>query len=107
MTIYEIISLMIIVIFGFLSTYFNYKTKLQATISGHISDAEHTYNDVTKSGGEKFQFVVDTIYKVVPTIFKPFITKDMIGKLVQSTFDQMAIYATKQLDTMMEKIEQN
>lgn len=107
MTAYQIISTILMIAFGALSYYFKYKTNLQATIAGHISNAENEYQSATKSGGEKFQFVVDSIYKVVPTIFKPFITKDMIGILVQKTFDEMAIYATKQLDIMIDKITNN
>lgn len=104
MTLYEIISIIAMILLGAVSYYFKYKTNLQATIAGHISNAEKEYESIATSGGEKFELVVNTIYNVVPTVFKPFITKDMIGNLVQATFDQMAEYAAKQLDTVVDKI---
>lgn len=70
-----------------------------------IKEAEESYKDVSHSGGQKFEEVVDKLYDLVPDALHGIFTKDMIGQIVQSTFDEIEAYAKVQLDRAMDKIE--
>lgn len=78
----------------FANYYLHIRKKIEAEIMGAINDAE----DTGMSGAEKFNEAVDTIYSLIPAAVRPFITKDLVGVLVQSAFDKMEEYARKQLE---------
>lgn len=52
-------------------------------------------------GSEKMELVVDTLYKHVPTVLKPFINKNVIQVIAQTVFDNIEAYAKKQVDKVM------
>ena len=52
----------------------------------------------TQRGGEKFEWVVNYLFSLLPLAVRDFITKEMIAEIVQRTFDAMAQYASMQLD---------
>lgn len=101
----EIVKWVAIVIFGGLSLYFKTKTKLTGKVAEFINDAEQEYHGATKSGGAKFEWAVNGLYNLVPVPLQPFITKELIGRMVQAAFDKMEDYATQQLDKVESKIE--
>lgn len=103
-TIYTIVVTVGTVIFGFLSAYFQTKSKLKDKVNEGIVNAENEYISTTKAGGEKFEYVVDFLYQYVPSALKPVFPKSMISQIIQSAFDEIEKYATHQLDTYIDKI---
>ena len=47
---------------------------------------------------------MDNIYNLIPTVVRPFVTKDLVAIIVQNIFDQMESYAVKQADKIVDKI---
>lgn len=62
-------------IFGALSAYFRARDKLRDSSIKYIAEAEELYKDSTKAGKEKFSWVVDALYDLIPAPLKMFITK--------------------------------
>jgi hypothetical protein len=89
------------IILGAASLYYRENEKLRDSSIKYIAQAESLYKDTTKAGGQKFEWVVDTLYNIVPTPFKIIITKKIIEKVVQSTFDELEEYAKMQLDKVL------
>lgn len=44
---------------GALTAYFRTNTKLQSKVGKFIADAEEAWKSTTKSGGQKFEWIVD------------------------------------------------
>lgn len=99
----QIIVPILTILFGALSAYLRTNEKLRQSSIRYITEAEEMYKDVTKSGGQKFSFVVDTLYSLVPAPLKIVITKQCVERIVQSTFDGIEAYAKTQLDKAIEK----
>lgn len=91
------------ILFGALSAYFRANEKLRNISIKYITEAEELYKDVSKAGGQKFSWVVDTLYNLVPAPFRIIITKKCIERIVQSTFDGIEEYAKTQLDKAIDK----
>jgi len=103
MDIKEILTLIILVISGGVSFYFKYNKKLSDKAGSLIITAENEYKSVTQSGGDKHEFVVDTIYNLVPTIFKGIFTRTFIGNIVDEAFQKAEAYAKTQADKIVYK----
>nr|WP_312579170.1 hypothetical protein [Sedimentibacter sp.] len=86
------------IILGAASAYYHENEKIRNVSIKYIAQAEDMYKDATKAGGQKFEWVVDSLYKVVPAPFKVLITKSIVEKIVQSTFDGLEEYAKLQLE---------
>ncbi|MDD2494493.1 MAG: hypothetical protein PHE29_04795 [Tissierellia bacterium] len=95
------------IIFGALSAYFSQNEKLRNMAVKYITEAEDMYKDTTKAGGQKFNWVVETLYNLVPVPLKFIITKPLIETIVQSTFDSIERYAKMQLDKSIDKNAEN
>ncbi len=102
-TIIQIIVPLLTVIFGALSAYFRAHDKLRNSSVKYIIEAEAIYRDYTKAGGEKFSWVVDTMYNLIPSPLRIIVTKKCIEKIVQNSFDAIEEYAKMQLDIAVEK----
>lgn len=89
-----------LLLLGGCALYFNYNGKLREKAASLIVQAEETYKDVTKAGGLKFSWVVDSLYAMVPLFLRPLITRAFIEILVQSVFDSVQEYAKLQLDRL-------
>lgn len=100
----KIILTVLLVIAGYLVEYFKTKTQLIEKAKTAINQAEQMYEDTTKAGGQKMMWVVNELYAITPAILKPFITKDLLQDWVQKAFNAMAVYATKQLDKIVDKV---
>lgn len=112
MEILDIIKTIGMVLLGGLSIYLQYNKSLQKKIKEItvnavmlIKKAEEIYKDSTKAGGEKFDYVVDQLYNMVPAPFNRIITKEMITDIVQSIFDEMESYAKEQLDKATNRLD--
>lgn len=99
----EIALPLLTLILGALSAYFRAHDKLRDRSLQYIVQAEDLYKDYTKAGGQKFSWVVDTLYDLLPAPLKILVTKKCIEKIVQSTFDAIEEYAKMQLDLAVDK----
>lgn len=77
-----------------LSLYYRSNTRLQSLVNKYIATAEVLFTD----NGDRFNWVVSEAYKIVPTALKPFITKALVEKIVQSMFEGAKAYARAQAD---------
>ncbi len=93
----ELLKWLALFTLGAASLYYQTNTKISCYVAKLIDEAEHVYQDATKSGGQKFEWVGDTLYGMVPALLKPFITRQVLENLVQSTFDAMQQYALTQI----------
>ncbi len=97
----------IMIILGAASAYYHENEKIRNSSIKYIAQAEDMYKDTVKSGGQKFQWVVDTIYNIIPAPFKIVLTKKVIEKIVQSTFDSIEEYAKLQLEKAVNNYFEN
>jgi len=103
-TILAILQVILYVLLGGLAFYFNQNAKLQKKATELINTAEGMYIDTTKAGGKRFEWVVDSLYSLVPAVLKSFIPRSWIEVLVQTVFDEMKDFAQKNLDEAVKKI---
>jgi hypothetical protein len=94
----ELIIPLLTVIFGALSAYLRTNEKIMNSSIKYITEAEEMYKDVSKAGGQKFTWVVDTLYNMVPRLLRVVITKKCVEKMVQGTFNGIEAYAKTQID---------
>lgn len=73
---------------------------IKGSVASLISRAEKEFNGA-KRGGEKFEWVVNKLYGLLPIPIQAVITRDIIADIVQGTFDSMAAYAAKQADKFL------
>jgi hypothetical protein len=66
----QILVPVLTILLGALSAYLRGKEKLRYSAIDYITQAEEMYKDVTKAGGQKFAWVVDTLYNLVPNPLK-------------------------------------
>lgn len=101
---YNIIITILFIIAGFFVEYLKTKKNLLESVNDVINKAEEEYKDATKAGGLKMQWAIDLLFSYTPAFLKPFITKEVIGNMIQSAFDRIEDYAKKQLDKVVDKI---
>lgn len=94
----EILRLLALLVLGLAALYFKTCTDLRAKTAALITEAEETYRDSAKAGGQKFAWVVDNLYALLPAPLRLIIPRAMVERMVQSTFDAVAAYAKTQLD---------
>ena len=104
MTLYDVIMLVLTILFGGLSLYLKTRKDLMDNAKDRIIDAELKYQDATSAGGEKFNWVVDTLYAYVPVPLKLIFTKELIATIVQRTFNTMEDYAKTQIGKVVDKV---
>lgn len=98
MELYQIITTVITLVLGGLGLYFKYNKDLNANVMNFIDEAEELYQDFTKAGGQKFEWVVTRLYGLIPAFLRKVFTRQMLTELIQRTFDAAQSYAKKQLD---------
>ena len=99
----EIISILIAIILAVLAEWFKTRCEVRKKALGYINQAETDFADMSKSGGAKFSFVVNSLYRLIPSYLKWLITKNEIEEIVQKTFDQMKKFALEQLDQLLQE----
>lgn len=102
----NIIQLIIALVLGAISLYLKQKNTIMNLAKEKISEAEEMYKDATDAGGEKFEWVVTTIYDLMPAAFRMVFTRETIMVLVQRMFDGMEKYAVSQMDKIANKVEE-
>lgn len=102
--IYSIITTVLVIVFGYLVSYAKTKTALISKAGEFINKAEDEYKSVSKAGNIKFEYVTGVLYESIPTPMKMFITKPMVDEITQKVFDQIADFATKQLDKVVDNV---
>ena len=114
----KILSYIFCVLIGGLVTYFKtspkaaYKAneaikwieRIRGMAAKYIDRAEGIYKE-TNRGGDKFNWVVNTLHDQIPAAIKPFISKEAVADIVQEIFDNIESYAGKQLDKLADKID--
>jgi hypothetical protein len=103
----ELIIPLLTVIFGALSVYLRTNEKIMNSSIKYITEAEEMYKDVSKAGGQKFSWVVDTLYNMVPRPLRVVITKKCVEKMVQGTFNGIEAYAKTQIDKAVDSYFEN
>lgn len=103
----ELIIPLLTVIFGALSAYLRTNEKIMNSSIKYITEAEEMYKDVSKAGGQKFSWVVDTLYNMVPRPLRVVITKKCVEKMVQGTFNGIEAYAKTQIDKAVDSYFEN
>lgn len=99
----QLILPILTILLGALSAYLRTNERLRSSSIKYITEAEEMYKDVSNAGGQKFSWVVDTLYNIVPSPLRVIVTKKCIEKIVQSTFDSIEEYAKTQLDKAIDK----
>jgi len=102
-SIMQILVPILTIVLGALSVYLRANERLRNSSIKYITEAEEMYKDVSNAGGQKFQWVVDTLYNLVPVPLRIMVTKSFIERIVQSTFDSIEAYAKTQLDKAIDK----
>jgi len=103
----EIIVPILTIILGALTAYLKANEKLRSSSIKYIAEAEELYKDVSKAGGQKFSWVVDTLYNLVPVPLRIIITRSFVEKIVQSSFNSIEAYAKTQIDKAVDKYFEN
>lgn len=99
----QILVPILTILLGALSAYFRANERLRKSSIKYIAQAEEMYKDTSNAGVQKFEWVVDTLYNLVPKTMKIVITKKLIESIVQSTFDGIEAYAKTQLEKAIDK----
>ena len=99
----QLVVPLLTILLGAFSAYLKTNERLRNSSIKYIAEAEEIFKDVSKAGGQKFSWVVDTLYGIVPPPLRVIITKKFIEKIVQSTFDGIEAYAKIQLDKAIDK----
>jgi len=76
--------------------------KIRGFAVDFIARAEDEFKG-TQRGGEKFDWVVNSLYNMLPDAIKPFISKSTIEGVVQAAFDSIQAYAKLQLDRIVDE----
>lgn len=103
----EIIVPILTILLGALTAYLKANEKLRSSSIKYITEAEELYKDVSKSGGQKFSWVVDTLYSLVPVPLRIIITRSFVEKIVQSSFNSIEAYAKTQINKAVDKYFEN
>ena len=90
-----------LVLLGGLSLYWKQNTRLQQQANQLIGEAEKAFADTTKAGGQKFEWVVDALCRILPAPIQIFFPRSVISTIVQNAFDAIEAYAKTQLDRFL------
>ena len=102
-TVMQYLMPLLTILLGALSAYFKANEKLRNSSIKYITEAEEMYKGVSNAGNQKFQWVVDTLYNLVPPHLRIIVTKKCIENIVQTTFDSIEEYAKTQFDKAVDK----
>lgn len=103
-TVLRVLQIVIYIVLGGLAIWFNQNAKLKTKVAEFINTAEEIYSDTTKAGGQKFEWVVNALYGLLPAAMQVIIPRSMVETIVQNVFDQMKEFAKKTLDNEAGKL---
>ena len=87
------------VIFGLISvmlSFIGYYFYVKSEIYRKTEDAVNNVETEGALGREKLKMATEQLYLTVPSLLKPFFTREQIELIVQGAFDKIEEYAKKQ-----------
>ena len=99
----EILKYVFMALFGAIALYFKSSAALKQLAGEFVAEAENEYKGISKAGGEKFEWVVNKIYEVMPTGLKMFISKSAVETAVQRAWEMAEQYATVAADKFVQE----
>ena len=93
----EIILVILSILCSGVAIFISYYLSVKKMIESSVVDAINMAEELDAMGAEKMAAAVETIYELVPVIVKPFISRQMIEVIVQTSFDKIEEYALKQI----------
>lgn len=91
-TIISIITSVLTIISAIVGYYFKVKAMVTEKASEFIDNAE----SIEELGEDKMRLVVNELYLLIPSAYKLIFTRDRLEKIVQTIFDCIESYASKQ-----------
>ncbi len=82
------------IVISLIGYYFYIKQRIAKAATDAVNDAEQD----GKTGEEKMEIAVAQVYALIPTMYKPIITRSVVQSIVQIAFDKIEAYAKKQVD---------
>lgn len=99
--IFKIIITAGLILLGGLSFYWKQNAKLRQQAGQLIGEAEKAFQDTAKAGGQKFEWVVDALYGLLPAPVRALFPRSIVSAIVQNAFDAIEQYAKTQLDRLL------
>lgn len=93
----------LLAVLGYFSMYLKTRGDLLSMATTLIAQAEEEYRGLTEAGGQKFVWVCKKLYSGMPKWLYPIISYQDVERMVQSTFDEIEVYATLQLNNFVDK----
>lgn len=82
----------------FITAYLKAKGEVTEEAAHQIAVAEEAFATMEKAGEKKMQYCIDALYDLIPTPVKLFLTRQMIGEIVQRVFDNVEKYKDAWID---------
>lgn len=90
-----------LILLGGLSLYWKQNAKLRQQAGQLIGEAEKAFQETAKAGGQKFEWVVNALYGILPAPLRIFFPRSIVSLIVQNAFDAIEQYAKTQLDRLL------
>lgn len=82
----------------FITAYLKAKGEVTEEAAHQIAVAEEAFATMEKAGEKKMQYCIDALYDLIPAPVKLFLTRQMIGEIVQRVFDNVEKYKDAWID---------
>lgn len=82
----------------FIYAYIKAKGVVTEEAAHQIAVAEEAFATMEKAGEKKMQYCIDALYDLIPAPVKLFLTREMIGEIVQRVFDNVEKYKDAWID---------
>ncbi len=82
----------------FITAYLKAKGVVTEEAAHQIAVAEEAFATMEKAGEKKMQYCIDALYDLIPAPVKLFLTREMIGEIVQRVFDNVEKYKDAWID---------
>lgn len=96
--IWAVVCAIIGIVAQFISAYLKAKGVVTEEAAHQIAVAEEVFATVEKAGEKKMQYCIDALYDLIPAPVKLFLTREMIGEIVQRVFDNVEKYKDAWID---------
>lgn len=96
--IWAIVCFILSVVAQFISAYLKAKGEVTEEAAHQIAVAEEAFATMEKAGEKKMQYCIDALYDLIPAPVKLFLTRQMIGEIVQRVFDNVEKYKDAWID---------
>lgn len=104
--IWAVVCAIIGMVAQFIGAYLKAKGAVTEEAAHQIAVAEEVYASAEKAGEKKMQLCIDTLYELVPYQVRLFLTREMIGQIVQKVFDEVEKYKNVWIEASAEKLAQ-